>query len=140
MADREGEANAFGQPAAKIREAVPPADRKRLHDAIITAVNTEVRPAYNKLAAFLAKEYAPKGRTEPGVWTLPNGNTLYRFAVRQSTTTSMDPEAIHQLGLKEVARIEAEQLSVAKKLGFADLKTFRASLKTNTKLNPTPPA
>jgi uncharacterized protein (DUF885 family) len=139
IGDPEGEANAFGQPAAKIPDAVPPADRKRLHDAIITAVNTEVRPAYNKLADFLAKEYAPKGRTELGVWALPNGNALYRFAVRQSTTTNMDPEAIHQLGLKEVARIEAEQLSIAKKLGFADLKTFRASLKTNPSLKPKSP-
>jgi uncharacterized protein (DUF885 family) len=137
IAGPEGEANAFGQPVAKIPEAVPLEDRKRLHDAIITAVNTEVRPAYNKLADFLAKEYAPKGRTEPGVWSLPNGDALYRFAVRQSTTTNMDPEAIHQLGLKEVARIEAEQLAIAKKLGFADLKTFRASLKTNPKLIPT---
>jgi uncharacterized protein (DUF885 family) len=137
IADPEGEANAFGQPAAKIPEAVAPTDRQRLHDAIITAVNTEVRPAYNKLADFLAKEYAPKGRTEPGVWALPNGDVLYRFAVRQSTTTNMDPEAIHQLGLKEVARIEAEQLLIAKQLGFADLKSFRASLKTNPKLIPT---
>jgi len=137
IADPEGEANAFGQPATKIPDAVPAADRQRLHDAIIIAVNTEVRPAYNKLADFLAKDYAPKGRTEPGDWALPNGNALYRFAVRQSTTTNMDPEAIHQLGLKEVARIEAEQLTIAKKLGFADLKTFRASLKTNPKLTPT---
>jgi len=137
IADPEGEANAFGQPATKIPDAVPAADRQRLHDAIIIAVNTEVRPAYNKLADFLAKDYAPKGRTEPGDWALPNGNALYRFAVRQSTTTNMDPEAIHQLGLKEVASIEAEQLTIAKKLGFADLKTFRASLKTNPKLTPT---
>jgi uncharacterized protein (DUF885 family) len=139
IADPEGEANAFGQPATKIPDAVPPADRKRLHDAIVTAVNTEVRPAYNRLASFLATDYAPKGRTEPGVWTLPNGDALYRFAVRQSTTTNMDPEAIHQLGLKEVARIEAEQLSIANKLGFSDLKTFRASLKTNPNLKPTSP-
>jgi len=139
IADPEGEANAFGQPATKIPDAVPPADRKRLHDAIVTAVNTEVRPAYNKLASFLATDYAPKGRTEPGVWTLPNGDALYRFAVRQSTTINMDPEAIHQLGLKEVGRIEAEQLSIANKLGFADLKTFRASLKTNPNLKPTSP-
>jgi uncharacterized protein (DUF885 family) len=121
IADPEGEANAFGQPATKIPDAVPAADRQRLHDAIIIAVNTEVRPAYNKLADFLAKDYAPKGRTEPGVWALPNGNALYRFAVRQSTTTNVDPE----------------QLTIAKKLGFADLKTFRASLKTNRKLTPT---
>ena len=137
IADPEGEANTFGQPATKIPDAVPPADRQRLHDAIITAVNTEVRPAYNRLADFLATDYAPKGRTEPGVGALPNGDALYRFAVRQMTTTNMDPEAIHQLGLKEVARIEAEQLTIAKQLGFADLKTFRAALKTNPKLVPT---
>jgi len=137
IADPEGEGNAFGQPVAKFPDAVPPADRKRLHDAIITAVNTEVRPAYTRLADFLAKDYAPKGRTEPGVGALPNGDALYRFAVRQMTTTSMDPQAIHELGLKEVARIEAEQLTIAKQLGFADLKAFRASLKTNPKLTPT---
>jgi uncharacterized protein (DUF885 family) len=137
IAGPAGEANAFGQPATKIPDAVQPVDRQRLHDAIITAVNTDVRPAYNRLADFLATDYAPKGRTEPGVWSLPNGDALYRFAVRQMTTTNMDPEAIHQLGLKEVARIEAEQLTIAKQLGFADLKTFRASLKTNPKLVPT---
>jgi uncharacterized protein (DUF885 family) len=46
----------------------------------------------------------------------------------------MDPEEIHQLGLKQVAQIEQEELAIAKKLGFSDLKTFRASVKTNPKL------
>jgi uncharacterized protein (DUF885 family) len=137
IADPEGEANTFGIPATKIPDTIPAADRQRLHDAIINAVNTEVRPAYKRLADFLATDYAPKGRTEPGVWALPNGDAQYRFAVRQMTTTSVDPESIHQLGLREVARIEAEQLNIAKQLGFADLKTFRASLKTNPKLIPT---
>jgi uncharacterized protein (DUF885 family) len=137
LADPEGETNTFAQPASKFPDTVPPADRQRLHDAIITAVNTEVRPAYKRLADFLATDYAPKGRTEPGIWALPNGDAQYRFAVRQMTTTNVDPESIHQLGLKEVARIEAEQVNIAKQLGFADLKTFRASLKTNPKLIPT---
>jgi uncharacterized protein (DUF885 family) len=134
IASPEGEANPFGQPAGRIPESVPAAQRKRLHDEIVAAVNTEVRPAYSKLATFLATDYAPKGATDPGMWALPNGEARYRFAVRQSTTTDMDPEAIHQLGLKEVTRIEGEQLRIAKKLGFADLKSFRASLKTNPKL------
>jgi uncharacterized protein (DUF885 family) len=131
------EANVFGQPVAKFPESIPQADRQRLHDAILAAVDNEVRPAYNKLADFLAKEYAPKGQSEPGMWALPNGDALYRFAVRQMTTTSMDPEAIHQLGLKEVPRIEGDQLTLAKKLGSSDLASFRASLKTNRKLIPT---
>jgi uncharacterized protein (DUF885 family) len=137
IAEPAGEANAFGQPAKHFPDAVPEADRKRLHDAIVAAVDTEVRPAYSKLANFIATEYAPKGRTDPGMWALPNGDALYRFRVRQQTTTAMEPEAIHQLGLSQVAQIEADELVIAKKLGFDDLKKFRASLKTNPKLIPT---
>ena len=131
-----GEANAFGQPVSRFPEGVPEADRKRLHDAIVAAVDTEVRPAYTKLANYIATDYAPKGRSNPGMWALPNGDALYRFRIRQQTTTNMDPEAIHQLGLSEVARIETDELVIAKKLGFDDLKKFRASLKTNPKLIP----
>jgi uncharacterized protein (DUF885 family) len=134
IAEPTGESNAFGQPVAHFPDGVPEADRKRLHDGIVAAVDTEVRPAYTKLANFLATEYAPKGRTEPGIWALPDGDARYRFQIRLMTTTRMEPEAIHQLGLQEVVRIEGEQAAIAKKLGFADLKSFRASLKTNPKL------
>ena len=132
-----GEANVFGEPVTHFPDAVSAEERQRLHDAILTAVDSEVRPAYRKLASFLATEYAPKGRTEPGIWALPGGDALYRFDIWQHTTTNMDPEAIHELGLKEVARIEKEQLAIARKLGFSDLKSFRASLKTNPQLIPT---
>ncbi len=134
-----GEANVFAHPVTEFPAAVPEADRKRLHDAIVSAVDTEVRPAYMKLANFLATEYAPKGRKEPGIWALPGGDALYRFDIQRMTTTNMDPEAIHQLGLEQVAKIETEQLAIAKKLGFADLKSFRASLKNNPKLFPKSP-
>jgi uncharacterized protein (DUF885 family) len=139
IAGPAGEANPFGQPVAKFPDSVPEADRKRLHDAILAAVDNEIRPAYLKLANFLANEYVPKGRTEPGVWALPGGDALYRFEIRQLTTTDLDPETIHQLGLKEVARIEGEQFVIAKKLGFSDLRSFRASLKNNAKLFATSP-
>ncbi|MGH9711931.1 MAG: DUF885 domain-containing protein [Candidatus Acidiferrales bacterium] len=134
IAEPAGEASAFGLPVAHFPDSVPAADRRRLHDAIIAAVDNEVRPAYNKLEKFIATDYAPKGRTEPGLWALPNGDALYRYRIRLFTTTGMDPEAIHQLGLKEVARIESEEVVIAKKLGFADLPSFRASVKSNPKL------
>jgi uncharacterized protein (DUF885 family) len=137
IAEPAGEASAFGTPAKKFPTAVPAADQKRLHDEIVKAVDTEVRPAYTKLGDYIAKDYAPYGRTEPGIWSLPNGDALYRFLVKQQTTTSMDPQAIHDLGLKEVDRIHADMLVIAKQQGFADLKTFQASLKTNPKLVPT---
>ena len=139
IAQPAGERNAFGQPVTKFPKSVSPADRKRLHDAILAAVDNEVRPAYTKLAEFLAKEYAPKGRTEPGVWALPGGDGLYRYDIRELTTTNMDPGQIHELGLTEVERIEGEQLAIAKKLGFADLKSFRAHVKTDPKVFATSP-
>jgi uncharacterized protein (DUF885 family) len=136
IAEPAGVANAFGQPVSRFPNAIPSGDQDRLRRAILAAVDNEVRPAYRKLQDFLSTEYAPKGRKDEGIWSLPNGDQLYRFDVRQRTTTSLDPEAIHQLGLSEVTRIQAEQLAIAKQLGFADLKTFQASLKTNPKLVP----
>jgi uncharacterized protein (DUF885 family) len=137
IAQPAGEANAFGMPATKFPSAISIADQKPLRDAILKAVDNDVRPAYSKLANFVAQDYAPFGRTQPGEWSLPNGDALYRFSVKQQTTTDMDPEAIHQLGLSEVARIHAEMLTIAKRQGFADRKSFQESLKTNPKLIPT---
>jgi len=137
IAEPGGAASPFGQPLAHFPDAIAAPDRTRLHDAIVGAIDTEVRPAYRKLANFLATDYAPKGRADFGIWALPNGDALYRFDVRQQTTTSMDPETIHGLGLKEVQRIEGEQLVIAKRLGFSDLKTFRSSLENNPKLRAT---
>ncbi len=131
-----GEANVFGGPATRFPAAIAEADRKPLHDALIQAVDTDVRPAYAKLANFVEHDYAAFGRTEPGMWALPNGDALYRFSVKQQTTTNTDPETIHELGLKEVARIHEEMLAIAKSQGFADRKSFQASLKTNPKLIP----
>jgi len=139
IAKPAGAENTFGQPVVKFPMSVPDADRKRLHDAILAAVDNQVRPAYTKLADFLATEYAPKGRTEPGVWALPGGDALYRYDIRELTTTNMDPEQIHDLGLKEVERIEGEQLAIAKRLGFSDLKSFRAHVKTDPKVFATSP-
>jgi uncharacterized protein (DUF885 family) len=136
IAKPAGEANAFGIPATKIPATIPAADQKRLHDEVLKAVDTEVRPAYTKLSNFIAEDYASAGRAEPGMWSLPNGDSLYRFAVKQQTTTSMDPQSIHDLGLKEVARIHANMLTIAKREGFTDLKSFQESLKTNTKVIP----
>jgi len=137
IADPAGEANVFGKPAAKFADSIPEADRKRLHDVIIAAVDGKVRPAYKKLGDFIAKEYAPKGRTEPGLWALPNGDALYRYDVENQTTTNKSPEEIHQLGLSEVARIEAEQSKVALKLGYKDLASMRAALDKDPKTHAT---
>jgi len=137
IAEPAGEASAFGQPVAKFPDSVPEADRKRLHDAIIAAVDGKVRPAYRKLADFVAKDYAPKGRTEPGMWALPNGDALYKFDVEQQTTTNKSPAEIHELGLAEVKRIEGEQAKIAQQLGYKDLAAMREAIKTDPKVHAT---
>ena len=137
IAKPAGEDSVFGHPVAKFPDGVAAADRKRLHDAILKAVDEKVRPAYTKLADFVEKDYAPKGRTEPGMWALPNGDALYKFSVEQQTTTNKSPQEIHDLGLAEVKRIEGEQLKIAQKQGYKDLKTFREAMNKDPKTHAT---
>jgi uncharacterized protein (DUF885 family) len=131
------EKSPFLEPFNKFPDSISEADRKRLHDAALAAVRDSVNPAYVKFTAFVRDEYAPKGRPEPGVWSLPEGDALYAFDVKQSTTTNLTPEQIHQIGLAQVKEIEGQMLAVANQLGFKDLKSFGAAIKANPSLHPT---
>lgn len=134
IATTEPEKSPFAVPTDKFPDGVPEADRARLRAAVIDAVRTAVVPAYKKFTAFMRDEYAPRGRKDVGIWSLPDGAKRYAVRVRQSTTTNMSAEEIHQIGLREVARIEGEMLAIAKSQGFNDLKSFRASLNANPDL------
>ncbi|WP_267222503.1 DUF885 domain-containing protein [Dyella silvae] len=127
----------FAEPLKHFPKSVSAADQKRLHDAILAAIDQQVRPAYSKLGQFVAKDYAPHGRTEPGVWQLPKGDEIYRHQVATMTTTHETPERIHEIGLSEVKRIEDEMTVIAKSQGFKDLASFRASLNSNPKTHAT---
>jgi len=124
----------FAQPFNNFPASFSAADKTRLKTAGLAAIKDNVLPAYAKFATFVKDEYAPKGRTEVGVWSLPNGDAIYAFRVRHSTTTDKTPEEIHQIGLQQVAEIEKQQLAIANRLGFKDLKSFRESVKANPKL------
>ena len=128
------EKSPFAQPLSKFPDSISEADRKRLHDATIAAIRESINPAYTKFAKFVREEYAPKGRTEAGIWSLPDGTARYAAMVRRSTTTDLTPEEIHQLGLKQVAELEAQMLAIAQKLGYKDLKTLNADIEKNPKL------
>jgi uncharacterized protein (DUF885 family) len=131
------DADPFLTPTKKYPKDISPEDQKRLTQQITDAINTEVIPAYKTFAVFLSKEYAPEGRTNLAVTSLPDGQKRYENDIYARTTTRMSPDEIHQLGLREIDRIQAEMLVIAKKSGFADLAAFRASLKTNPKYIPT---
>ncbi|MDC5269012.1 DUF885 domain-containing protein [Acinetobacter baumannii] len=131
-----GKDNVFASPLKQFPNNISKAEQERLSREILQAIDQNVRPAYQKLGTFIQKDYLPYGRQHEGIWSLPNGDELYRFYVENNTTTSESPENIHQLGLKEVARIEAEMLKIAKAQGFNDLKSFQQSLKTNPAVFP----
>ncbi len=126
----------FAKPLKHFPDSVSMADQQRLRAAIIAAIDDDVRPAYRRLGEFVAKEYAPQGRIEPGVWKLPKGDEIYRFDVAQMTTTQQSPESIHALGLAEVKRIETDMTAIAKSQGYPDLASFRAALKVDPKVHP----
>ncbi|HCA5049871.1 TPA: DUF885 domain-containing protein [Acinetobacter baumannii] len=136
IATPAGKDSVFASPLKQFPKNISKAEQERLSREVLQTIDQNVRPAYQKLGTFIQKDYLPHGRQHEGIWSLPNGDELYRFYVENNTTTSESPENIHQLGLKEVARIEAEMLKIAKAQGFNDLKSFQQSLKTNPAVFP----
>src|SRR4029077_21252719 len=137
ISDDSPGASPFSQPVHKFPESISEADQKRLRAAVFAAVKNEVSPTYGKFAAFVRTEYAPRGRTDLGVWALPEGDARYQFAVRTMTTTNLSPEEIHQLGLKQVTEIESQMLKIARQQGFDDLKRFNEHIRKNVHLHAT---
>ena len=131
------EADPFLLPTKKYPASISVEDQKRLTQQITDAISVDVIPAYKLFADFLRTVYAPEGRTTLAVTSLPDGQKRYENDIYGRTTTRMTPDEIHQLGLREIDRIQAEMIVIAKKEGFADLAAFRASLKTNPKYVPT---
>jgi uncharacterized protein (DUF885 family) len=127
-----GALRAAEAPFARVLERLPPSlapqEQQRIRAAVLAAVEGEVLPAYVRLARFVKEDYAPKGRTEPGIWALPDGAARYAFAVRTATTTRLTPDEIHELGLREVARIEDEMRAVAARAGYPSLDAFRKAI------------
>jgi len=136
LAGQKPEDSPLALPLKSFPAAVKPAEQERIKAEMLDAIAKEVLPAYRRFARFLEVSYIPAGRVEPGITALPDGAKYYAFSIRRTTTTDLTAARIHQIGLDEVKRDEAQMLAIAQQLGFADLPSFRASLKTNHKLHP----
>lgn len=131
-------ADPFLRPLRKFPASIAPADQERLRRQITETVVKEVLPAYVEFASFIATDYAPYGRTTLSVASLPGGAQRYLNDIRSRTTISnLTPAQIHQIGLSEVDRITKEMLAIARKEGFKDLASFRASLQHDPRYRPT---
>lgn len=98
---------------------LPPAERDALLAQAATSLRDTVYPAYDQLIAYFER-LQKKVTANDGVWALPDGEAYYAYQVRSNTTTDLSPEDIHQLGLAEVARIDAEMDAILKAQGYAE--------------------
>ena len=113
------EASIFYTPIKNLPAGFSSADKQALSQAYRQTIAVKLAPALARLATFLEKDYLPASRASTGWSALPNGAAWYAARVEASTTTSMTPEQIHAIGLKEVARIQGEFGVVGPKMGYS---------------------
>jgi uncharacterized protein (DUF885 family) len=139
LAGQKPEDSPLALPLKNFPASISAAEQERIKTEMLDAISKQVLPAYTRFARFLEVSYIPAGREQPGIWALSDGAAYYQFLIRQTTTTDLSADRIHQIGLDEVKKDEAEMLAIAQKLGFKDLKSFQASLKDNPKMHPASP-
>jgi uncharacterized protein (DUF885 family) len=136
LAEMPPAASPFAGPLAGFPEGIPPEEQERIREEMLAAISDDILPAYVRFAEFVRDEYAPAGREEPGMWSLPEGEERYAFLVKVQTTSDLTPEEIHEIGLAEVEALEDEMRRVASSLGYDDLESFNAALEAMPELRP----
>ena len=137
MATPNIEDNLFYSAIKLMPASFPDSIKEDLTAKYTATINTKLIPQYKKMADFLNKEYLPASRTTSGIGSLPFGKELYATYVKQWTTTEMTPEQIHELGLKEVARLTAEMEKVKTQVGFkGTLLEFFEEVRNKKELKP----
>lgn len=122
---------------ASIEAPVSDAEKKQLQDSAKKIISESLVPAFKKLHTFYVSEYLPHCRQEIGMSSLPDGVSWYNYRIKDHTTTDMTADEIHNLGLKEVARIRSEMEKVREKSGFnGDFARFNQFLKDDAQFHP----
>ena len=112
------EDNLFYSALKAFPKEITPEQQDALKKEYAATIKEKLEPQFKKITEFLKNEYLPASRTTSGIGSLPNGKELYKVYAKQWTTTTKTPEEIHELGLKEVARIKAEMEKVKDQVGF----------------------
>ena len=130
-------ASIFYGPVKLMPDSFASAEKQRLATAYADLVHNVINPSYQKLYDFFQKEYLPKSRATSGIGSLPGGAEYYNYCIRSWTTTQLSPDSIYNIGLSEVARIEAEMNKVKESVGFkGDLQAFFKSVATDRRFFP----
>lgn len=131
----------FMQPIKSMAPEISGTEHARIESAYHSAVADELLPAYRRLSIFLKTEYLPHAPEQPGLSAVPGGKELYRYLVTSETTSDLSPDAIHDLGMKELARIEGEMETAKEDAGFhGSLAEFRQYLHSDPKFRFKDPA
>lgn len=127
----------FYSPIKNIPASFSEEDKNKLTEAYTSIITEKVIPAYKNLHEFMSTDYLAAGRETSGIDALPNGRGYYQHQIKKYTTTNMKAEEIHELGLKEVARILSEMEKVKKEVGYeGDLKSFFNHVRNKKELMP----
>ncbi len=137
MTEPDLEKNLFYSPIKNFPDGFTSEEKDSLTLKYKNSINEKIIPAYQNLHDFMAGEYLNKSRSTSGIADTPNGEQYYQHQIKLYTTTNLTADEIHQLGLKEVARISSEMEKVKKKIGFeGSLKEFFNFVRTNKELMP----
>ncbi|WP_430540495.1 DUF885 domain-containing protein [Pseudoxanthomonas japonensis] len=115
---KDPEQSAFYAPYRKMPAGIPAAEQEALRKDVRDAISQQVVPAFGTLLTFFRSEYVPQARTTLAAEAMPGGKAFYAQQIREYTTLDLSAEQIHQIGLKEVARIQAEMREVITQTGF----------------------
>ncbi|WP_395680141.1 DUF885 domain-containing protein [Dokdonella sp.] len=122
----------FYAPLKELPATIPADEQAKLRVEAVRAIREHVIPSYARLLKFFRDDYVPHARTTLAAEALPDGKAFYRQQIREYTTLDLDPEAIHAIGLKEVARIDAEMQATMKQTGFkGDFAAFLEFLRSD---------
>ncbi len=137
VANAELEDNLFYSPIKNFPADFSDSDKLRLTKVYTDVITNKIIPAYKELHDFMATEYLNAGRASSGIQDIPDGDAYYAHQIKLYTTTNMTAAEIHEIGLKEVARISAEMEAVKKQVGFkGDLKAFFTEVRNKKELMP----
>ena len=114
-----GHANPLYAPFTQMPSGIPAADRNALRAEADNVLSEVVAPSYERLLAFIRTEYLPKARTTLAASTTPDGAAYYQAMIEKFTTLSLTPAQIHEIGLREVARLEKEMDATRQQAQFA---------------------
>ena len=121
----------FYRAFATMPEEIDPEIQIWLKSAAVAIIEEQINPALRELLEFLESEYLPAARP-PGIGALPGGKQVYSRLAQHFTTTELTPDEIHEIGLREVARIRGEMETVIDTVGFdGDIAAFNEFLRTD---------